>query len=456
MSGISGDGLVEADLFQSVREKRNNNNIFNIKFNKPITPSEGGLKSTFKSSSLPLNDDDDDRRSLASTAYRSVVVQTERIDEETREARIKKFYEILYGDGYTKEKADEEEEIALSEKNKLLEIGWGNITYSRWMLDMPREAFVPYHATRTHMCRMSGELSFDTKTKTGQYRPIEPLQCFGSKTEWGQGNVIDRMEEKAGILSNVYVIRARTSYMKHELPCSVGVIFGEIHGKDFVPYNGAVDYCEYANNDDAVDGYHLILPPYYESEKEEVAYKSGADVNSEYGKEYVYLTSDERDITLGAKPIGKDWLVPNTSPILKKIYKDGIMPEADLPQEDRNADPNGVKYYIVKKAIFDETVREIKRQVNSSIPVRDLNKFVIRFYPFWNSPYGKLLTARAVTERDSSLQAINSAGLKTTQFKDQIEKFKGSLNEFGLFFKFEMDIMFRDIPECAVEKTKLV
>jgi hypothetical protein len=444
MSGLSGDDFAEVNLFDKVRQRRSNkNNLF-----KPVKLS------TNKPSII---DEEDDRKSVASSFYPLMSSEEPELPEIEREKRISDWYEIAYGPGYTKEKVEAEEDALIALKNIPLTDAHSNMAWSKLMLDLQREAFVPYHATRTAYTRVNGELVFPLKSKLIEYRPVSPLECFGSKTDWAQGNVIDRLDEKGGVLNNCYVIRGRTSYIKHELPCSIGVLFGEVHTDKnksiFIPFNGAVDYCDrsYHDNSDVDDGFHLILPPYYESSKEEIAYRSTADVNSEYGKKYVSLTSRLEDITHGTKPIGSDFLVPEGSPILHKIYWESRCPAKDLPTLDRNGDASGVKYYVVNRALFQQTVLGIQRQVINSIPVHDLEKFAIRFYPLWNAPYSQLLTSRAVAEREMAVGSFN--GSKTITMKTMGDNYKKSMDDFGLFFKIEFDIMYRDVAMCALEKT---
>jgi hypothetical protein len=449
MSGLSGDNYAEVDLFEKIRDRRSNkNNLF-----KP-TKSSSVVEGRNKNSII---EEDDDKKSVASSFYPLMNAEEPEIPEIEREQRIATWYEIAYGPNYTQDRVEQEEDALIALKNQPLTTAHENMTWSEKMLNMQRDAFVPYHATRTHYTRMCSELAFPLHVKSLEYRPTAPLECFGSKTEWAQGNVIDRLDKKGGVLSNCYVLRGRTSYIKHELPCSIGVLFGEVHPDGnktkFIPFNGAIDYCEKSFNDhpDIDDGFHLILPPYYESAKEEIAYRSTADVNSEYGKKYVSLTSKIEDITRGVKPIGSDWLVPSGSPILQKIFCESRCSQKELPYLDKNGDPEGIKYYVVNRTLFQQTVLGIQRQVMSSIPVHDLEKFAVRFYPLWNAPYSKLLTARAVAERNTAISSFT--GAKTVSTKTMSDNYEKSFADYGLYFKFEIDIMYRDVAECALEKT---
>jgi hypothetical protein len=364
------------------------------------------------------------------------------LSKEEKELRKQEWMAIRYPN-MSQEDIDALDQRFMEMNKAYLTDEFGNCAFSKSMIESKMSAYVPYHATRIHdtilYVEQVGTLK-NTNMPYYQWEPNNKVEAFGSRTDYAQGLTVEIATEKAGNLSNVYIIEKVIKGLKSNFPVAIGVRFGEFTAsKEFRPYGNQKMYSNHSP--DQSPTFHLIIPP-FGSIPEMQVYRSTSDVNNTYGKNYTYLTEKEADITKGCHPGQKHQLVPVQSPIMEWIYESSNF--AKMPEKSQ--DHEG--YFMVPQAMYRQAVEALKVQTQAYIPVKDLTMFAIRFYPLQLGPFSADQLSRSVKER---MQAYNEDLLPTTSQQTNHKQEVARLREtYGLHFHLDIKLMFRDFAESSV------
>lgn len=382
------------------------------------------------------------------------------LPDKDREKLVEQYHAAKYP-FMTPEQVEAEEVEKIKSNNLALEIQVQMKEYSTHFMDVKRTAFVPQHCTNLHFNGLHAEVGFSLPGPPHvDFAPRDPLTCYGSIFDWGQGGAdIPPAPKPHGDLANVYLLRYFFTYFRNTSPVSVGVLLGEKKKGEFKKLERRTYYTD--GGDPKESTYHFILPPFSESTKETDLYRSSAHVNNSYGKEYPFLTSERANILHRCVPVGTNgkggWFVPLRHPIANWCIHEGNFPEEEMPKQSLDNQADGEFFYIVPRKTVDIAVAELTKKASLYIPVTDMEALCLRFVPLVNMPLSSDLFFRDGLERESEIQqgkwAFNLDNMSKLDHEKKTKR-KELKERYGITFTAEFFIMFRKWAAEAVSETE--
>jgi hypothetical protein len=256
--------------------------------------------------------------------------------------------------------------------------------------------YLPYYATNF----ATNDIYFEfyerisaLKTSFSAHYPAKfPVSSFQTYTDYEQGDLnIKKSPTLRGDTTNTYVVELNLVDVRNTFPVDIAVVVG------FYDKNGlfnwldgdTVDVPHYAieNLKDPakkVSGVsrsrvHAIIPR--ETEKYDCnLYKNGPEINEDYGAMYPDVTDDYQTITRNCKVDGDDVDIHKESIVTRWLFEYGPYYGLETPGPATNMNRQQTHLSCKKKA-FHTAVSNIKNIISASVPVRDLSKLELRFFP---------------------------------------------------------------------------
>ena len=331
-----------------------------------------------------------------------------------------------------------------------------NSDISRILMHLSRTAFAPFYCHRLHFAKAYFEIKLDpTKPEYVEWKPKAPILCFGSYSDYAQGEFIELKREKSGRLDNTYIPQIQFKNVHSNIPCAIGVILGEGTDKGFIPWNNKLCYTNTSTQSDGVRGnqiyeFHTILTPYHHDKNEDIVYKSTYNMNDSYGKDYPYLTANREDITKDCSPNGdKGYYVPVRSALFEFLMCDLDLPAELKPQLSREyGNGKNEVYYTVSPSVYELGILGLQTRVEMNMPVRNMENFTIRFYPLSGNdcvPFSELeKTKDSLLKKYERLEIYENSQQKSNVSEATLKGISQVKGTHGLCGTALFDIMFRD------------
>ena len=364
-------------------------------------------------------------------------------DEAEMESRV-----VLWKNLSRNENTDETVKLQSDVFNRFVELvckeEQRHYNHSAAMLERAYGAYVPYYGVGIHDCVLRVEMVGSDK-EVVQWQPDDAATAFGSYTHSEQTFLSTVSEVKHGDLTNAYLIQIKLGNITSHFPFSVGVEIGELKGEKstFTPYRLSQKYY-YAWQDRSE--FHYVIPPYADVTGPIQVYRSTIDINNEYGQEYTFITEDKSTITKGCKQFGSDWVIPPTSPILRWVLTE--YPGKDYGKEFQGTDEN---HWVISDTLMQAAIKAIQAKVRTTLPVRNLENFVVRLTPLMDSDVSTHLYERAMHLRGKEYD--EKIGVSRGEIQTKLMRQK---EIYALWFDMHFDIMYRDVAKTIVAQSEEV
>lgn len=334
------------------------------------------------------------------------------IPKELREIR-KRDYHLAKHPNKSMEEVQLEKDQRIELNHVDVEGRYQRTEFSRTFMAVKTSAHVPDYCTNLHEGKFFGEVVL-AKSHPSIYKPYNAKGCFGSIWDWGQGGEdIPPRATPGGDLSNVYMIQAAFTKFFSTCPFSVGVLVGEVKkaGK-FRPLGRRTVYVNsnyYSTDNTDIENwdgesFHYVIYPNEKSTGEICpVYQSGPHLNNEYGRDYSFLTSDDKKIQHRCEPIGEKgrngFIVPIRHPVISWCFEESDLPEEELPQKSSDHSSDKESFYHVKYKVMKMATEALRLKAELFIPVTDMRHFAVKFVPLSNGPLSQDQTHREELKR---------------------------------------------------------
>jgi hypothetical protein len=388
------------------------------------------------------------------------------IPKELREIR-KHEYHLERNPNKTMEEVQHEKDERIELNHVDIEGRYHRTEFSRTFMTVKTSAHVPDYCTNLHEGKFFGEVVL-AKSQPCIYKPQNSKGCFGSIWDWGQGGEdIPPRATPGGDLSNVYMIQTAFTKFSSTCPFSVGVLVGEVKraGK-FRPLGRRsvyVDSTYYsADNKDIEnwdgESFHYVI---YPNEKFSGGvcplYQSGPHLNNEYGRDYSFLTSDEKKIQNRCEPIGEKgrngFIVPVRHPVISWCFEESDLPEEEMPQKSSDHSSKTEAFYHVKYKVMKMATEALRLKAELFIPVTDMRQFAVKFVPLSNGPFSQDQTHREELKRTHLLDTKYQKSfdhVATVHDSKKKQKDRELKEISGVSFNIQYFTMFRGFVADAV------
>lgn len=329
---------------------------------------------------------------------------------------------------------------------------------SEEMLKVNRTPWCPNYGHRIALSYAYNSLNFALSDKIIQWQPQKiqdkTKNVFGSLCDWGQGYVIRRSLLPTGNMKNVFIISITLEYVKNPNPFAVAIVLGQIEDKDgrLKVYSGSNNYYIDPNYPahplpiECNNRVHFVLPPNYESKKD-IIYMSNKNIGDKFGQDYPWLTTDSTRIDLDIQNYGSNKkAVPVNHPLTELAMGTVPLDDSELPTKAPESEIEFKDHYIMTNAVYQRARDALKNKIENIIPVQDLEKFAIHFYPLTGDPASADLLRIYRNNKESTDGAAFI-------LKDKKSTSSSSLTpeRFNLICTYSFDIYFRDIAPEAIE-----